>query len=440
MTRPFCMAVQNGRVIACLVALTGNLQRPGGHVLAGPPRDMISNGTACAVDALSPAQRAKRLGADEYPFLGAGYAALDAAMSRAWYGQSHLLSAVATAHERSLWQAIETAEPYPVKALILQTHNPVGASPDLERVQRALASERLELLVSHDLFINASSRFADYVLPAAHWLERPFLSYGYGYLAFVGDYVEAKHAPIAPAFEHRGDYDLWRDLGRRLGQAGHWPDSAEQFWQSLIAPAGLDFDTLAERTGPLTGSAVQAADRSLAAAPVAYGTPSGKVEFSSSLLAQWGLDAVPEFTRPGIFEYAAAYPLILTTGGRLLEGFHQHAQQTAWFRRKHPDPVVSVHPVTAEACGIEDGAWVAIETPIGTVHQRARVTTDLAPGTVHADRWWYPERGDDGQDPFGVAATNINRCTTAAADCCDPVMGAWLLRGVPCRLAPSTHR
>lgn len=428
------MAVQNGRVIACLIALTGNLNRIGGHTLAGPPRDMLSNGTAYAVDALSPAQRAKRLGGAEFPFVGAGYAALDAAMSRAWYGQSHLMSPIATAHERSLWQAIETGQPYPIKALILQTHNPVGASPDLERVARALGNDRLELLVAHDMFINASSRLADYVLPAAHWLERPFLSHGYGYLAFVGDYVEAGHAAIAPEFEHRGDYDLWRDLGHRLGQAEHWPPTANAFWQTLIAPAGLDFDSLAARLGPLTGAAAQDPKRVVAPATVAYGTPSGKIEFRSSLLAQWGLDALPEFERPALFAQAADYPLVLTTGGRVLEGFHQHAQQTAWFRRKHPHPEVSVHPDTAAALGIDDGAWIAIETPVGTVRQRAHLTTALAPGTVHAERWWYPELGDDPKDPYGVAATNINRCTTAAADCCDPVMGGWLLRGVPCRL------
>lgn len=429
------MAVQNGRIIACLVALTGNLNRTGGHTIAGPPRDLISNGTAFAVDELSQAQRAKRLGAAEYPFIGAGYAALDAAMSRRWYGQSHLLSPIASAHERSLWQAIESGEPYPIKALILQTHNPVGASPDLDRVQHALMSERLELLVAHDLFINASSRLADYVLPAAHWLERPFFSFGYGYLAFVGDYVEAQHAPIAPAFEHRGDYDLWRDLGRRLGQTDRWPDSAEQFWQSLITPAGLDFAELAKLPGPVVGAAAQNSERDPSPSPVAYGTPSGKIEFSSSLLEQWGIDAVPDFAQPGIFKHAADYPLVLTTGGRNLDGFHQHAQQTPWFRRKHPDPIASLHPDTAAEWGIEEHAWITIETPVGKVHQRARLTAALAPGTVHADRWWYPERGDNVDDPFGVVATNINCCTTAAPDSCDPVMGAWLLRGVPCRIA-----
>jgi hypothetical protein len=53
---------------------------------------------------------------------------------------------------------------------------------------------------------------------------------------------------------------------------------------------------------------------------------------------------------------------------------------------------------------------------------------------VHADRWWYPERGGDEKDPYGWRSTNINVCTDDAAGNCDPVLGTWLLRGLPCRV------
>jgi hypothetical protein len=53
---------------------------------------------------------------------------------------------------------------------------------------------------------------------------------------------------------------------------------------------------------------------------------------------------------------------------------------------------------------------------------------------VHADRWWYPERGDDSIDPYGFWSTNINVCTDDRDGNLDPVMGTWLLRGLPCRV------
>ena len=431
------MAVANGRSLACLVAVTGNLGVPGGHALAGPPRRVVANGEAMLVDRLPDAQRAKRIGADRYPFLGKGYERVDAAMAPAWYGKRHLLSWIATAHEPSLWRAISSGRPYPVKALFVQHHNPLGSCANAREVSAALQHPNLELLVVHDLFVNATSRLADYLLPACHWLEKPYFSASYGYLGFAGDYADANASPLEPEGEHRSDYDLWRDLGRRLGQADEWPERAEEFRDTLLRPAGLSFDTLAERCGPVFGAdAGGSPPTDPAESGRAFGTPSGKVELRSSLLEAMGCDPLPGYAQPGVFAHDPdSYPLVLTTGGRALEGFHQNAQQMPWFRSKHPDPVVRIHPRTAAALGIGDGEWVEIETPIGRVTQKARLSDALHPGAVQADRWWYPERGEEAEDPFGFWSTNINVCTDDSAESADPVFGTWLLRGLPCRLA-----
>lgn len=429
------LAVQSGRALACLLAITGNVGVFGGHLLGGPPRDIVANGEALLAGELSEEQQAKRLGGETFPHVGRGQLDLDRAMSPAWYGKRHLMDWLTSAHEPSLWQAITTGQPYPVTALIVQNHNPLGASANAQAVAAALTSENLELLVVHDLFVNATSRLADYLLPAAHWLEKPFFSVGLGYLGFAGDYVEAKSAPIAAEHEHRSDYDFWRDLGRRLGQAEQWPDSAQKFWGSLLHPAGLSFASVSENVGPLFGESARAASGN-EDARAGWGTPSRKVELRSTLLESWGLDPLPYFELPAIFQEAAhSYPLVLTTGGRVIEGFHQHSQQMPSFRRKHRHPVVRLHPDTAVASGVTEGQWIRIETPVGAVRQQVRLAEELAPGVVHADRWWYPERADDKQDPFGFWATNINVCTDDATQSCDPIMGTWLLRGLPCRIA-----
>jgi anaerobic selenocysteine-containing dehydrogenase len=428
------MAVQAGRALACIVAITGNLGVEGGHNLAGPPQDIIANGEAIACDALPDEQRAKRLGADAYPFIGDGYADVNAAMARAWYGRRHSLSWCASAHEPTLWQAILTGEPYPVKALIVQCHNALGSGANAHLAHRALTSEALELLVVHDLFLNRTSLLADYVLPAAHWLEKPFYSSAYGYQGFAGDYAETEAAAI-PA-EHPSDYDLWRDLGRRLGQAEQWPDTAEEFWDSLLRPAGLDFASVSRHRGPLTGEEARLASRRHVPKGGSYGTSSGKVELWSSWMEKWSRDPMPSYDPPRLFELDPdLYPLVLTTGGRDITGFHQNAQQMPSYRAHYPDPLASLHPEAAEAAGIASGDWMSITTPIGTVTQRARIVDTIPPRVVHADRWWYPELRDDQTDPFGFWATNINVCTDDGAESCDPTMGSWLLRALPCRIA-----
>jgi anaerobic selenocysteine-containing dehydrogenase len=429
-------AVQTGRALACLVAVSGNLGVQGGHRLNGPPLNLLANGDAVAESALTPQQAARRLGADRYALLGKGYAEMDQALAGAWHGHHGVMNWLASAHAPTLWRAILERKPYAVTALILQHHNPVGASANAALAEAALASPNLELLVAQDLFVTPASRLADYLLPAAHWLEKPFYSMGLGYMGIAGDYVEAKPAVLPTEHEHHGDYDLWRDLGRRLGQAEHWPDTADRFWNTCLAPAGLDFGTVSAAVGPIMGPPARGPDRPRGhGSPKDWGTPSGKVELRSSLLAGWGLDPLPAFDPPALLaDSATEFPLRLTTGGRRIEGFHQDAQRMPWFRRKYPEPEFCLHPETAARAGIGDGDWAWIETPTGRVRQRARCTDGLRPGVVQSDRWWYPERGPDGDDPFGWRGTNINVCTGDAAEQCDPVLGTWMLRGVPCRI------
>jgi thiosulfate reductase/polysulfide reductase chain A len=429
--------IQIGRAIACLVALTGNLGVAGGHALLGPPRDMRANGSMLDAEMLPDEVRAHKLGAGSYPFLGAGHAAIDAALASAWHGHRHQLSWTATAHEPALWRAIAEGDPYPVRALIVQHHNPLGANPNAAAVARALASPELELSVVHDLFMTPTAQLADYVLPAAHWLEKPYFSFGIAFMGAFGDFVGANAAAVAPPPGVRSDYELWRDLGRRLGQAEAWPEDAKDFYAQCLAPAGLDFTTVAAAPGPLFGAAARHPDHAAALTPARFGTPSGKVEFESSLLADWGLPALPTPVAPALVRHRAEYPLWLTTGGRSLEGFHENAQQTARYRRKRPDPLAFLHPATAARHGIAEGDWFAIETPLGAVRHRARLTDALAEDVVRADRWWYPEGTGDAADPYGLWATNINVCTSDAVDDNDPVMGAWLLRGLPCRVTAS---
>ena len=440
-------AVQTGRALACLIAVTGNLGVEGGHQLGGPPHDMLANGDAMASTRLSVAQQRKRLGADRFAVLGQGFDELDDAVSRAWYGKKHILNWLNSAHEPTIWQAIVEARPYPVKALILQHHNPVGASPNAGAAAAALAHPNLELLVAHDLFLNASSSLADYVLPAAHWLEKPFMSMGLGPLGFAGDYVECKPAAVAPAGEAHNDYEFWRDLAHRLGRAREWPDHMEEFWDRLLQPAGIDFASVSAQVGPVFGPAARApaGDRQGADAPGesengrTFGTPSGKIELRSSLMERWGHNPLPDYERPAMLAaQRERFPLTLTTGGRRIEGFHQDAHLMPWFRNRHADPQASVHPETAGQAGIAEGDWFWIETPVARVRQRAHLTEDLHRSVIQADRWWYPERAADADDPFGWRTTNINVCTEGAPEECDAVLGTWLLRGLPCRIEKDT--
>jgi len=86
---------------------------------------------------------------------------------------------------------------------------------------------------------------------------------------------------------------------------------------------------------------------------------------------------------------------------------------------------------------IVEGDWLIITTPVGSVRQVAHLTNELGNGVIRADRWWYPEKGEDDDDPYGFWATNINVCTANDDANSDELLGSWLMRGVPCRIEPA---
>ena len=42
---------------------------------------------------------------------------------------------------------------------------------------------------------------------------------------------------------------------------------------------------------------------------------------------------------------------------------------------------------------------------------------------------------EDETDPYGIRSTDINMCISNAVGDMDPIMGSWLLRGLPCRVS-----
>ena len=132
------------------------------------------------------------------------------------------------------------------------------------------------------------------------------------------------------------------------------------------------------------------------------------------------------------------YRLLNISGPRTIPYHHSEFRHLESFRKQHPDPIVEIHVDTARRNGIADGDWVWIETPIGRVKQRARLTTSFDPGyisTQHA--WWYPEKPAAEPDLYGLWESNINVTTDDDPEKCDPLSGGWPFKGqyLRCRIS-----
>ena len=397
----------NNRALLALMGITGNIDVQGGQMLFSSPK--IRNvGQFGAHKMLSREQAEKRLGGDRFRLAGN----------------------FAIINPKCVWDAILEEEPYPVKMLFFISSNPVLTRGNAREVYRAL--EAVEFMAVADFFMTPTAELADIVLPAATWLE----------MDYIGDFWK-RHGYILPRRkvvqigECRSDHEMLNDLAHRVGQGEHWWDTFEGGLDHILEPMGItwkDFEKMDYIRGNVNYRKYK--EKGLS-------TPTGKFELYSTLLEKWGYDPLPQFREPpegpnSSPEIYKEYPYILITGRRQPGFFHTENRQIPWLRELHKDPVVEVHPETAEKEGIREGDWVIIESPRGKVRQRARLFAGMDPRIVSAEHaWWFPENKDPGH---GWDESNINILTSNAYEDCDPAMGATHVRTLLCKISPEESK
>jgi anaerobic selenocysteine-containing dehydrogenase len=299
------------------------------------------------------------------------------------------------------------------------------------------ALKALDLHVVMDFWTTPSAQIADYVLPAASWLERPILytRFSFGDIVEVGE--EALPPQVEGQYDRRTDYDFWRGLGIRLGQADYWPwKDLEDALDYRVEPIGYTVKRLIDELNGSHGVQVDEKKHE----KFGFATPTSKVELYSTILEQLGCDPLPKYEEPAESpisspELAKEYPLILTSGGRVQPYYHSEHRQIDSLRRQSPDPVMQLHPTTAAELGINDGDWVWIETQRGRIRMKCEYFDGIDPRVVHAEHgWWFPE--EPGEEPWlhGVWESNINVVTDDDPDHCGKIGGAWPIRGELCKV------
>jgi len=84
-----------------------------------------------------------------------------------------------------------------------------------------------------------------------------------------------------------------------------------------------------------------------------------------------------------------------------------------------------MNPATAAVHEIEQGEWVSISTPRGTIRARAHFNFSLADGVVGGQHGWWqscPDLGLSNYDPLGSDGANIN--FVIGDEVLDPISGA----------------
>lgn len=376
--------VNNIRAIAILDGLLGALGSEGGvRLTSGVPLRDLTLYDEISLRHLGP------LGADRFPVL---------------YDLCHdcsTMTAMAT---------IIDDDPYPLRAMIVTGANPALTNPNSARVREAL--ESLDLLVVRDLFMSETAELADYVLPAASFLERTELH------AHAKYQIVTLTRRVLSWPDVQGEYDFWHDLALRLGIGEYFPwedETALNRW--LLEPTGLTLEQLAtHREGVEYGPM-----RPRSWEEKGFDTPSGKVEFASRYLKDLGYDELPVYRSSAYREaFDAEFPFVLMTGGRKLPYLNSRFRNIPRFLTAIPGPEVEMHSNDAVTLGVSDGDIVRVTSRIGSLEIPVKVmaASEIPSGTLLIT--------------FGWRDANVNLITHD--DRFDPISGFPLMGAVEVRV------
>lgn len=316
---------------------------------------------------------------------------------------------------RDAWAMIRGLEQDEVSVLWIAATNPAVSMPDLERTKKAL--ERSPFTILQDAYFpTETAHYAHVLLPAAQWGEKT------GTMTNSERMVTLCLAFRQPPGEARADWEIFADIGRRLGfeaqfsftssaevraefvelTRGRLCDQTGITHESLVTEGPLQWpqsDHAPSQTVIKKREMREVLERFLPspnppALPFAnaekndtphkrlythfrFPTPDGRARFMA-FHAQ-GLAEAPDLR----------FPLVLTNG-RLYGHWHTLTRtgRTEKTAAMHPEPFLEVHPRDAKRRKIEDGDWVEVRSRRGTVRLKAKVTQAIAPGTVFMPMHW----------------------------------------------------
>lgn len=344
------------RGITTLMAITGNLDIPGGNIYTHPLR-------------LRNMRLQEKLGKD------------------ITVGAKHPLFTRITTEPSwlPLMSQMVTGKPYPIKALLVGGGNPAVTWPNTAKFRRG--RDNLDLMIVLDLFMTDTAKMADIVLPGTSFWEREELK---SYPARNYNLITLSNRAIPPVGISMDEAMFFVELAKRIGFAEYFPwRNTTDIMKYLLEGTGITLEDLKKNPG-----GVYYEKRKFQKyLQDGFNTPSGKVEIYSDLMAQHGYDPLPTFHEPveslvSCPELAEKYPFILIAGTRTIAYYHSQYRNVSSLRKIEPDPLVEIHPLAAKTNGIADGDWVTVESLRGSIIVKAKVTEDIHPQVIAMQEGW----------------------------------------------------
>ncbi|WP_028313574.1 molybdopterin-dependent oxidoreductase [Desulfatibacillum aliphaticivorans] len=267
--------------------------------------------------------------------------------------------------------AILNEDPYPVKALIAYRFDPLMSIPDTALTKKAL--DKLDLIVTIDINYSDIAWYSDIILPESIFLERTdCIQQANG----AKPQMFLRRKAVEPKYDTREGAMILKQLGERLGIGKYFPyESMEDLVKWQLEPTGFtmeDFDAkgfVAYCKDPIFQDRKDG---------LKIKTPSGKIEFVSSLLEDAGFPSFPPYeSMPSPDQ--GSFRLIT---GRTALHTHVSTQNNVYLNEIMGENPVWIHKDKAREMGIENESRVSIRSSRGASVSKAFVTDCIHPEAV----------------------------------------------------------
>ncbi|WP_039948918.1 molybdopterin-dependent oxidoreductase [Leptospira fainei] len=287
-----------------------------------------------------------------------------------------------------------------MKAIWIVCTNPTVSMPDARAVEAGLRAA--ELVIVQDISKDSGAiPFADFVLPAAGWVEKQ------GTMTNSDRRITYLPKIMDPPGEAVADTWIIRDFAREMGYTSSFSYESEEdvFLEhsqltkgTRIDISGLDYSILKSNRSvqwPYPHKDHGGTPR-LFTDHIFY-RPGGKAKLSDV-----GIEDSSEKTTP-------EYPLILTTG-RIRDQWHTMTKtgKVRKLKEHRKEPNLEIHPEDARLRNISDGQVVEIKNIRGSVRVKASVTESIKQGVVFLPMHWGRMKGNDESRANNLTSSNYD--------------------------------
>jgi len=326
----------------------------------------------------------------------------------------------------TLAEEIQTAGEGQIRSLITVAGNPVLSSPSGHKLAEAFAG--LDYMVSIDIYLNETTKYANIILPGTTGVENS--QYDIFFNSFSVRNTVKYSAPLFEQEDYqRSDWQILNEISARMTDApsdsamhkvtpemildmelkkGAYGEQGMSLQKLIDNPHGIDI-------GPL-----------MPCIEKRIKTATGKV----NLLPQLYVDDLPRLNavmvQPARDEN---YPFDLI-GRRLVKSHNTWTQNSDRLVKGKNPCTLEVHPEDAKVLGITKGQLVIVSSMVGEVKIEAIITDDIQQGVVSMPQGWgHNQQGTN----MSVAATqpgvSMNDLTDASR--VDTLTGNAALNGTP---------